>query len=152
MFYANTSTVFRNSPDKNSPINFILFCLFCFVFFKANTAIFVVLSCKNNLIVYNILIFKNTLICRPSARLSEWSFQGLCTCIVEREGMKVRWTRHRSFRFLCDKTKEISEVINFLGAFSLHRFSWLFLMHNISSKLVNFNSPTPTKGDKFSFV
>ena len=130
------------------------FVLFCFVSFsKANTAIFVVLSCKNNLIVYNILIFKNTLICRrPSARLSEWSFQGLCTCIVEREGMKVRWTRHRSFRFLCDKTKEISEVINFLGAFSLHRFSWLFLMHNISSKLVNFNSPTPTKGGKFSFV
>ena len=146
MFYANTSNVFRNSPDKNSPINLILF------FLKANTAIFVVLSCKNNLIVYNILIFKNTLICRPSARLSEWSFQGLCTCIVEREGMKVRWTRHRSFRFLCDKTKEISEVINFLGAFSLHKFSWLFLMHNISSKLVNFNSPTPTKGGKFSFV
>ena len=31
--------------------------------------------------------------------------------MVEREGMKVRWTRHRSFRFLRDKTKEISEVI-----------------------------------------
>ena len=142
MFNANTSNVFRNSPDKiHQLISFSLF-------FKANTDIFVILSCKNNLIVYNI---KYTYL-SAFFRLSEWTFQGLCTCIVEREGMKVRWTRHRSFRFLCDKTKGISEVINFLGAFSLHRFSWLFLMHNISSKLVNFNSPTATKGDKFSFV
>ena len=148
MFYANAWNVFRHSPDTNSPINFILFC-FAFSF-KVNTAIFVVLSCKNNLIVYNI---KYTYLSAFRSLVgSEWTFQGLCKCIVEREGMKVRWTRHRSFRFLCDKTKEISEVINFLGAFSLHRFSWLFLMHNISSKLVNFNSPTPTKGDKFSFV
>ena len=143
MFYANTSNVFRNSPDRNSPINFVFF-------FKANTAVFVVLSCKNNLIVYNI---KYTYLSAFRSLVgSEWTFQGLCTCIVEREGMKVRWTRHRSFRFLCDKTKEISEVINFLSAFSLHRFSWLFVMLNISSKLVNFTSPTPTKGDKFSFV
>ena len=143
MFYANTSNVFRNSPDKNSPINFILF------FFKANTAIFVVLSCKNNLIVYNI---KYTYLS---------AFRSLVGMDFPRTLYVHCWTggnessldaRHRSFRFLCDKTKEISEVINFLGAFSLHRFSWLFLMHNISSKLVNFNSPTPTKGDKFSFV
>ena len=108
LFYANASNVFRHSPDTNSPINFILFC---FVFsFKVNTAIFVVLSCKNNLIVYNI---KYTYLSAFRSLVgSEWTFQGLCTCIVEREGMKVRWTRHRSFRFLCDKTKEISEVIN----------------------------------------
>ena len=50
-------------------------------------------------------------------------------------------------QFLCDKTRYyISEVINFLVTFSLHRFSWLILMHHfIPSKLVNIHLPTPTK-------
>ena len=131
MLYANTSIVFRHSPDKNSPINFILF------FFKANTAIFVVLSCKNNLIVYNI---KYTYL---SAFLSLVGMDSPTTLYVHcwTGGNESSLDAPSVFRFLCDKTKEISEVINFLGATSLHRFSRLFLMHNISSKLVNlFNS------------
>ena len=138
MFYTDIQNIFRNSPDKNSPINYIQFS-----FPKYDTAFFFP-SCKNNLIVQSIIL--NILICRPSVRLSEWTFQGLCTCSVERERMEVRRTRHQ---FLCDKTREISEVINFHCAF---RFSWLILMHHyIPSKLVNINLPT-LKGNKFSFV
>ena len=60
-------------------------------------------------------------------------------------------------QFLCDKTRNISEVINFFVTFSLHRFSWLALIlmhHYIPLKLANINLPTPTstKGDKFSFA
>ena len=45
--------------------------------------------------------------------------------------MEVRKMRHQflQIQFLCDKTREISEVINFHCTFSIHRFSRLILVH-----------------------
>ena len=107
-----------------------------------------------NSLVYNIKYTYLLAFCSPVGKDFPRTLYPV-QCWTGANGSSLNEPSVLQIQFLCDKTRYISQVINFIVMFSLHRFSWLIPMHHyIPSKLVNINLPTPTstKGDKFSFV
>ena len=124
--------------------------LIIFSFFpQANTAFLFPVVKQLNSLVYNIKYTYLSAFCLPV--WTDFPKTLYVQCWTGANGSSLTAPSVLQIQFLCDKTRYyISEVINFLVTFSLHRFSWLILMHHfIPSKLVKINSPTPTKGDKF---